>query len=36
MSIKLVPTLADAIEKYYNPADFLELGNLWDVLQFIS
>lgn len=31
MSIHLVPILAEAIEKYYDPADFLELCDLFDI-----
>lgn len=31
MSIHLVPILAEAIEKYYDEADFLELCDLYDV-----
>lgn len=31
MSIHLIPTLAEAIEKYYEAADYLELCQLFDV-----
>ena len=31
MSIHLVPILAEAIKKYYDPADFLELCDLFDI-----
>ncbi len=31
MSIHLVPIFAEAIEKYYDPADFIELCDLFDI-----